>query len=121
MADSDETIEQYLRKERFRTIRSWVIPIVCICSVLTCAGVALRPGESREVVGVVAGLHATSSEQGHRLYLQVKLPSGRVVQAKAAGTTSVRKGERARLSEVDYLFGHGSRYRFLAYEPIVTP
>ena len=110
------TIDHLIASERRRNLAWALLGGGLVALLLLFVLFATYPGETTEIGGVVMGVLATPTEDGHRLYVRVALDSGGEVRARARRTTNVVKGDRVVVSEVRSYFGNRVRYWFLREE-----
>lgn len=108
-----DSMDALVRRDRFRHAGRWLLGAGLILAILVAAALVQLPAQTREINGVALGVVGTPSDDGHRLYLRVRLSSGHEVIAKLPRGSRAVAGDSVVVSEATSLFGGVPRYRFL--------
>jgi hypothetical protein len=116
MPSRSESIERFVRWQRLKIFAARLVGAALVASIPLVVLLVRLPGDTREVSGVALGVIGTPRKDGHRLYMRVRLDSGKEVRALTPGGTLVVEGHRVIVSETDARIGTGRSYRYIRVE-----
>ena len=113
--NSAKKLEKLLLKERYQSIKIWAITAFCIV-LFGLLLLGLSTDGSEKVVGEVTGTFTRLHEEGHTMYLMVKIPEHpKPVKVRLPRGQFIRKGAQIEINQIETLWFGKSRFSFSKY------
>ena len=113
--NSTQKINKLLLAERLKSIR--IFAILGVCVVLFGLFIfGFTSNGSEKVLGKVTGTFTRMHDEGHTMYLMVKISEkNQPVRVRLPKGISIRKGAKIEINEIDTLWFGKSRFSFSKY------
>ena len=113
--NSSQKLDKLLLKERNKSIKLWVITAVCTV-LLGLLLLGYSTNGSEKVVGEVTGTFARLHEEGHTMYLMVKIPEyPEPIKVRLPSDQLIKKGAQIEINQIETLWFGKSRFSFSKY------
>ena len=113
--NSGQKLDRLLLKERYKIIKLWVITAICtVLFGLLLLGYSTNGSE--KVIGEVTGTFTRLHEEGHTLYLMIKIPEyPEPVKVRLPSGQLIKKGAQIEINQIETLWFGKSRFSFSKY------
>ncbi|MFW5450745.1 MAG: hypothetical protein ACKE9I_04015 [Methylophagaceae bacterium] len=110
----NDKIDNYLKKKRCNTT---IYTIVCVLIAIPIFSVFFLPnmGATSQTTGTVTRLIGFPTDEGHNLYLLVRLKNGHNVRSFISNSSFYKKDRQVKLEKQEPLFFGKPVYRFRGY------
>jgi hypothetical protein len=113
--NSAKNLDKLLLKDKLNSFKIWAITGICVV-LFGLFLLGFTSDGSEKVVGEVTGTHTRMHEEGHTLYLMVKIPeSNNPVKVRLPKGQLIKKGAKIEINQINTLWYGKSRFSFSKY------
>lgn len=113
--NSARKLEKLLFKERYDSIKIWTITAACV-GLFGLLLLDFSTNGSEKVVGEVTGNYTRLHDEGHTMYLMVKIPAYlSPVKVRLPRGQLITKGAQIEINQIETLWFGKSRFSFSKY------
>lgn len=113
--NSAKHLDKLLLEDKLSSYKIWAITVICV----VLFGLFLfgfTSDGSEKIIGEVTGTHTRMHDEGHTLYLMVKIPESiNPVKVRLPKCKLIKKGAKIEINQIDTLWYGKSRFSFSKY------
>ena len=113
--DSAKNLDKLLLKDKLNSFKIWAVTGICVV-LFGLFLLGFTSDGKEKVVGEVSGTHTRMHEEGHTLYLMVKISeSSNPVKVRLPKGQMIKKGAKIEINQINTLWFGNSRFSFSKY------
>ncbi|SET49973.1 hypothetical protein [Thalassotalea agarivorans] len=113
--DTKRALDDLMLDEKYRNVPGWIF-VGLILLVIGYVSLGSIGTDSQKVVGEVISTHTRMHDEGHTLYIMVKIPNRTsLVKVKLPTNQPIKKDAKVELNQVETLWLEKHRYTFSKY------